>query len=78
MRLIAEATEGKPAALRELIELAETHNRYHMNIKPELYETWLEVMIATAQNSDPLWSDRIKQAWQTILGNVIRQMVKRY
>jgi hypothetical protein len=38
LKLSAGATEGESAALAELKERAETHDRNHLDIKPELYD----------------------------------------
>ncbi len=78
LRLCAGATAGDLAALRELRERAETHDRQHLNIRPELYDLWLDAIIKTAREYDELWSPDIEEAWNTILGHVIHHMIKYY
>lgn len=78
LRLAAGATAGEPASLRDLRERAETHSRHRMNIKPKMYDWWLESLIETAREFDPVWSEGIESAWRVILGHVIRHMVKWY
>lgn len=78
LRLAAGATAGDLDSLREVRERAQTHDRYHLDIEPRLYEVWLENAIATAADYDPEWNDSIEQAWRTILGHVINRMIRYY
>ena len=78
LSLIEAATEGKPEGLRELNERAETHDRYHLKIKPELYELWRSAVLETAREFDSQWDDEIENAWQHILDFAIAYMVRRY
>ncbi len=78
LELAAAATQGDPAGLRELNERAESHDRYHLKVKPELYDYWLEAIIVTAGEFDPEWSAQIESSWRRILGLVIHHMTSRY
>ncbi len=46
------SAESESAALAELKERVETHDRNHLDIKPELYDLWLESLVLTAQEFD--------------------------
>ena len=78
LKLSAVAIEGKPEALAELKERAETHDHNHLDIKPALYELWLDSLLVTARIYDREWSDSIERAWRKILGHVIHRMVAKY
>ena len=78
LRLIAGATVGDTESLHELRERAETHDRYHLNIRPELYDLWREALIDTAKEFDPNWDTEIHSAWKTILGHAVAHMVRHY
>lgn len=78
LRLVAGAAQGGPEALAELRERSETHDRYHLNINPELYTFWLDAIINTAREFDNEWSDEVELAWVSILGFAIHYMLKRY
>lgn len=78
LRLSARATEGDPEALVELKDRARSHDRYHLNIKPELYQLWLSSILATSKEFDQEWNREIEAAWNRILGYIIKYMVKRY
>lgn len=78
LKLAAGATSGDAKSLREIRERAESHNRKNLNIEPRFYDVWLESVIATASECDPVWNDEIGEAWETILGFVIKHMIKYY
>lgn len=78
LRLIAGVTANEREALQELRERAETHDRKHMNIKPELYECWQTSLVSTAAEVDPQWDEEIERAWNSILDDVVNHMIKFY
>jgi len=78
LELSASATIGEPGARRVLAERAETHDRHHLDIRPELYDLWLETLIETARGVDPDWDHDVEEAWRHILTYVIEYMKRRY
>ena len=78
LKLAAGATSGDRESLREIRERAETHNRQHLNIEPALYDLWLSCVIDVAREFDEQWNESIEDAWNAILGYVIRHMIKYY
>lgn len=78
LRLAADATSGMPESLREIRERAETHDRHHLNIEPHLYDIWLATVIETACEFDAEWNEQTREAWNTILGHVIKHMTRHY
>lgn len=78
LRLTAAATVGDQHGLSELRKRSETHDRHHLNIRPQLYEFWRVAIISVASEFDPLWNETIEEAWHSILGHVIDHMAKRY
>lgn len=78
LTLSAGATSGDPESLREVRERAETHDRHHLNIEPRLYEFWTTSVIDTAREFDDEWNTTVEEAWNTILGFVVRHMTKYY
>ena len=45
---------------------------------PELYEAWLDSLIATARESDPDFDDELELAWRVVLAPGIAYMKFRY
>lgn len=78
LRLAAGAADGQSAALRELRERAESHDRHHLDIQPRLYDLWLDSILDTARRSDGHWSETIERAWRIVLGHVINHLARHY
>ena len=78
LKLAAGATAGEAQSLQELRDRAETHDRHHLDIKPELYDYWRDAIVSTAGEFDPKWNDEVKEAWHSVLGYVINHMIKYY
>lgn len=78
LKLSAGATAGDRESLQEINDRAETHARDRLNVRPELYNYWLDAIIAAAEEFDPQWEPAVESAWRRILGHVIKHMVRRY
>lgn len=50
-----------------LIQLAILHDRHHRNITPELYDQWLNCLLDTVKQCDPLYDETVEAAWRMIL-----------
>jgi len=70
------ASEGP--GWRELDRLAERHDRRNLDIRPELYDTWLECLISTARDFDPEMSADVESAWRQTLAVGIERMRSRH
>ncbi|WP_020209242.1 globin [Gilvimarinus chinensis] len=51
----------------KLKALGKSHNRQGYNIRPHLYNTWLEALLETLSKHDPMYSERIDTAWRRVL-----------
>lgn len=78
MKLAAGAAHGDNDALMELKKRVRTHERDHLNIRPEFYEFWLESLIKTAKGYDSKWEKSVEGTWGMILGFVIHRMASNY
>lgn len=78
LELAAAAIDDDPQALADLKARSETHNRHHLNVKPEQYDLWLEALVATAAEFDDAWTPAVEKGWRTVLGFVIRRMIAAY
>lgn len=77
MALAAQGGEGSPAR-GALPLLSERHDRHHLDIRPGLYDNWLECLVTTASRHDPLFSPEIEGAWRQTLSVGIEYMRSRY
>lgn len=78
LELAVPALEGEPRAVAMLEERAERHSRRNLNIRPTLYEPWLDAMLETAAVFDREWTPEIGEAWEDVLTRLIEFMTDRY
>lgn len=72
------ATSGSAEANKALVERAERHSRDGLNVRPELYDGWLDCMVEAAREHDPRFDEATEQAWRTVMQKGIDFMVARY
>ena len=78
LRLAIDVVLNDPASLAELTRQAELHNRHHLDIRPELYDFWLEALVAAVEDCDPRFNRFVEHSWRLLMGHVIQHMVRRY
>lgn len=78
LEMMVLAIEGIPQAVVQLNERALSHSRAQLNIKPELYDYWLESLLKTVVECDPQYSAEIEKAWREVTGFTIQYMTARY
>jgi hypothetical protein len=77
---MAVASESKEDAVawRELDRLADLHSRSQLDIRPDLYVTWLDCLVKAASQHDPEFSPEIGEAWRQALTPGIEYLSARY
>lgn len=58
--------------------IAVRHNRHNLNINPELYDLWLEKLLETVSEFDPLYDEQIELAWRLVFSTGITYMKHKY
>jgi len=61
-----------------LDEVAARHGASQMAIGAELYDLWLDSLLATVREVDPSWSPGVEQAWESVMTVGIAYLVSRY
>jgi len=61
-----------------LERLAQLHSRAGLDIKPELYDLWLDKLVQTVSECDPLFDTGTGTAWRRVLQPGIEFMKSRY
>jgi hemoglobin-like flavoprotein len=61
-----------------LPHVAARHSRNDLDIRPGLYDVWLEALLATVRCYDPKFTPAIEEAWRATLGWGIEYMRSRY
>lgn len=64
MNLVLVA-RGLPAT--KLRQLGESHCRARLDIRPELYERWVDCLLATLAQHDPDLNDELRLEWREVL-----------
>ena len=78
MMAVAGQLESNATAWKEMERLAHTHSRNKLDIRPGLYELWLECLLKAAAAHDPQYSPEIDAAWRETLGVGIQYLSSRY
>ena len=72
-----QGEEGSPAR-SDLPRIAERHSRRDLDIRPELYDLFLECLIVTVRTHDPKFTPEVEAAWREVMGFGIDYMRKHY
>jgi hemoglobin-like flavoprotein len=55
-------------------KIATYHDKHHLNIRPELYDAWMDALIQTLKAFDEDFNDDVELAWRLILCSGITYM----
>jgi hemoglobin-like flavoprotein len=72
------AAEGRPTGRAHLEDIARRHSRAGLDIRPELYDLWLECLVAAVREHDPRFDADVERAWRAVLAPGIEVMKSRY
>jgi hemoglobin-like flavoprotein len=61
-----------------LDELAQRHGSKQLGIGAELYDFWLDSLLATVRTCDPACTDDVERAWEQVMGIGIKYLCSRY
>jgi hemoglobin-like flavoprotein len=75
--LVAAQDDGKRPT-PYLDEVAARHSASQMAIGAELYDLWLDSLLATVREVDPSWGPAVEQAWESVMTVGIAYLVSRY
>ncbi len=53
-----------PQAFAALERIGRSHSRSELNIRPALYDLWLDSVCSTATQLDPDWTPELEAAWR--------------
>jgi len=76
LRAMYLAAEGDPE--RHLPGLAERHSSRDLNIGAELYDLWLDSLLAAARECDPDFSPEVEKSWEKVMMVGIGFLLSRY
>ena len=70
------AVNGSPE--RYLHNLAERHSSRDLNIGAELYDLWLDSLLAAVRECDPDFSPEVEKSWEAVMMVGISFLLSRY
>ena len=73
MAVVAQGESDAPA-FAEFDRLGRQHSRGQLDIRPELYDVWLDSLIRAARQYDSQFTPELEQAWRQTLRTGIDQM----
>ena len=76
--LMMSATEGKVEGDAHLQRIARLHSRSDRDIKPELYDLWLDCLVRAVKEFDPSFGEETEKAWRRIMRPGIEFMKSKY
>ena len=67
--VVANAVQGEEGSLarREFPRIAERHSRRERDIRPGLYDLWIDCLVETARAHDPRFDPGVEHAWRDVL-----------
>lgn len=65
-------------ATEEMLRIAAIHSKSGNDIRPELYERWLDSLVRTVRAFDPEFDDEVETAWRVVLAPGISYMQLQY
>lgn len=69
---------GESERIVHLERLAKRHSRAALDIKPELYDLWLDRLVQAVKEFDPMFDMETETAWRRMLQPGIEFMKSRY
>jgi hemoglobin-like flavoprotein len=77
LAVAVQGGQGSPAR-GALPGIARRHSRHDLDIRPELYDLWLDSLVETARTHDPEFTDASETAWRETLAAGIEYMRSHY
>jgi hemoglobin-like flavoprotein len=76
--MIMLATQKNQAASAYLDKVAKRHSKTELNIRPGLYEIWLDTLLDTVSIIDPQYKNETGSAWKKVMTYGIDYMKSKY
>ena len=76
--MLAAARGETASSSRNLNDLAERHSSRQLNIGSELYDLWLDSLLAGVKECDPQYDAQVRDAWERVMMVGIGYLLSRY
>lgn len=78
VRMMIRLGLGEPQTVEAIEKLGELHSSRDRNIKPELYELWLNALCESVKQHDPEYTAELEQQWRDTMQHGIELMTSMY
>jgi hemoglobin-like flavoprotein len=65
--MLVFAAEGRPEGFVHMEEIAKKHGAGNLNVKPEMYDLWIESLLKTVSEFDRGFNPEVERAWRNML-----------
>ena len=76
--MFVAARDGGDRPMPYLDAVAERHSASQLAIGAELYDLWLDSLLATVREVDTAWSPAVEEAWERVMTVGIKYLISRY
>ena len=76
--MLRAAQGGDTAPERNLRELAQRHSSRDLNVGAELYDNWLDSLLGTVKECDPMYNSTVQEAWEKVMMVGIGYLLSQY
>ncbi len=76
--MVLRAAHRLDDGLDHLSKISESHSSRGLDIKPHLYQHWLETLIAVMRETETHYDEGLDDAWRAVLQPIIDHMVDAY
>lgn len=76
--ILMAARDGDKGPDFYLREVADRHSGAQLGIGAELYDLWLDSLLATVREHDPEFGPEVESAWEEVMAIGIRYLCSRY
>ena len=76
--LVLEAARGGSQNRDRMLDIAERHSSRDLNIGAELYDLWLDSLLAAVKEYDPVHNSSVNDAWEQVMMAGIQVMLRHY
>lgn len=76
--ILLASEDPKDGPERYLGHLATRHSTKDLDVGAELYDLWLDSLLASVKECDPEYSEAVEEAWEKMMGIGIDFLLSRY
>jgi hemoglobin-like flavoprotein len=70
--------EHSPEGRIHFERIAQLHSKQALDIRPELYDRWVDTLVETVRDSDGEFDEDVERAWRSLLRPAVEFMRSRY